>query len=434
MQANLSYSLKKFDNSIKTDALNKVLEQKNLSLKKTNTGKKAQLPLASQVLQVLAINTWSLTLGSQNNQIKNTKIQEEILQIIASGQCASISLAYNENETQNKQTNPNQINSTLENTLKDSKPWDSLLLACFANIIDCAKKEHIPISYDALPKKMRALLDVELLQNDKAPPPKHSILENIGDMAIKIPASIRNSAEFLGEVTYALAKFCIGRASCSAKDIWQELYLCSVASLPIISLVSLLLGLILAFVSALQLQALGAELYVASLVSISMVRVMGPVLTGIVIAGRTGASYAATIGSMQVNEEVDALNTFGISPVEFLILPKVIALTIMMPFLTVYANFMGILGAFLVATLGMDISPSAFIENVQQMMVINSLWIGLFHSFVFGIVISLASCYQGLICGRSAESVGQATTFAVVNSIVGIIVATSIITIILSVN
>lgn len=373
---------------------------------------------ADKSLHVLAEDIWSLTQGIPKEYVKNTRTQEEILTLIRKKECTTLFLEYREKEP----------------IVSQSHSWDSLLLSTFASIIDCAQQNKISIDYSKLPEKMHSLLNVTLLPNDKTPPPPNSILENIGGATLELPKSLVRGAEFLGEVTYALGKFCIGRASCSARDIWQELYLCSAASLPIISLVSLLLGLILAFVSALQLKALGAELYVASLVSISMVRVMGPVLTGIVTAGRTGASYAATIGSMQVNEEVDALVTFGISPVEFLILPKVLALTIMMPFLTMYSNFMGILGGFLVTTLGLGISPDAFVENVQFMANIDSLWIGLFHSFVFGFVISLASCYQGLICGRSAESVGKATTSAVVNSIVGIIVSTSIITIILSVE
>lgn len=204
---------------------------------------------------------------------------------------------------------------------------------------------------------------------------------------------------------------------------------CGVDALAIVSLTSLLLGLILAFVSALQLRAFGAEIYVSALVSVSMVRVMGPVLTGIVLAGRTGASFAAIIGSMQANEEVDALVTFGLDPVDFLVLPRVLGLALMTPLLTVYADVMGILGGFLVGTLMMDISPSAYWENTLANMSLSQIWIGLLHALVFGFVVSVTGCYQGLKAGRNVEAVGQATTAAVVNSIVGIIVSTSIITI-----
>ena len=182
-----------------------------------------------------------------------------------------------------------------------------------------------------------------------------------------------------------------------------------------------------------QLKLFGAEIYVASLVGVSMVRVMGPVLTGIVLAGRTGASFAAVIGSMQVNEEVDALTGFGISPMDFLVLPRLLGLAIMTPLLTLYSNIAGITGGFLVGVLMLDITPAAYMANTLSLMQMSYVWIGLLHAFVFGILIALCGCYQGIRSGRNASAVGRATTSAVVNSIVGIIVATSIITIIFTV-
>ena len=393
--------------------------------------------LQNSVLSVQASDIWRLTEGTEKNHKSNGKEQEKIIQIIQSKQCSKIILNYSNTSARPQiHTKKKFFSKKNEKNISPSslETWDSLLLALFSIIIENAKNARITIDYSQLPEKMINLLHVELLPSNKVKQIEHSFLENIGESTINVSKSSLKAVEFLGEITLALWHFFRGKAACSSRDIWQEIYSCSAASLPIISLVSLLLGLILAFVSALQLKTLGAELYVASLVSISMVRVMGPVLTGIVVAGKTGASYAATIGTMQVNEEVDALNTFGISPIEFLVLPRLIALTIMMPFLTMYANFMGVLGGFLVTVFGMGISPAAFVENVQLMAHINSLWIGLLHSFVFGFLISLAGCYQGLVCGRSAEAVGKATTSAVVNSIVGIIVATSIITIILSIN
>lgn len=215
--------------------------------------------------------------------------------------------------------------------------------------------------------------------------------------------------------------------------MWNVLRECGVDALPIVTLTSLLLGLILAFVSSMQLKLFGAEIYVASLVGVSMVRVMGPVLTGIVLSGRTGASFAAVIGSMQVNEEVDALTGFGISPTDFLVLPRVLGLAVMTPLLTLYADVAGIAGGFLVGVLMLDITPAAYISNTLQFMKLGYVWTGLLHALVFGFIISLCGCYQGMRCGRNASAVGRATTAAVVNSIVGIIVATSVITIILTV-
>ena len=388
---------------------------------------------------LLHINTrgiWRLTEGSSSDHKENSAQQDEIVNIILSKKCSQVIFEYTDSQelgAKNKISakTPKNIN---KKTSTNKETWDGLLLAFFATIKAHAKKAHIVIDDSQLPEKMIKLLDIELLESDKAKEPEGSILVNIGELVLDVPNNSINAINFLGEVTAALWNFVRGQASCSARDVWEEIYSCSVASLPIISLVSLLLGLIFAFVSALQLEVLGAELYVSSLVSISMVRIMAPVLAGIVVAGRTGASYAATIGTMQVNEEVDALNTFGISPIEFLVLPRVLGLTIMMPFLAMYANLMGVLGGFLVVVFGLDISPAAFVANVQSMASIHQLWIGLFHAFIFGFVVSFTGCYQGLICGRSAEAVGKATTSAVVNAIVGIIVATSIITIVVTAN
>jgi phospholipid/cholesterol/gamma-HCH transport system permease protein len=247
------------------------------------------------------------------------------------------------------------------------------------------------------------------------------------------PSIIRNVLEFLGEVTQSLWRFVCGKAAFSRRDLWNVFRECGVDALPIVTLTSMLLGLILAFVSSMQLKMFGAEIYVASLVGVSMVRVMGPVLTGIVLSGRTGASFAAVIGSMQVNEEVDALTGFGIAPMDFLVLPRVLGLAIMTPLLAIYADVAGIVGGFLVGVLMLDISPAVYIDNTLSLMKMSYVWIGLLHAFVFGFVISLCGCYQGIRSGRNASAVGRATTAAVVNSIVGIIIATSIITIIFTV-
>ncbi len=371
--------------------------------------------IKSDVLYVYTNSVWCLKQGDGHEHKNRVNIQAKIEQLL------------NTNSVQ-------KIVFHFESKHDKLSDWDSLLLAFFSNLMAIASEKNIDIDISNLPNDIRQLLNVKLSKSSKEAEPDNSILVNIGEAVVQLPLSSFNALEFLGEITVSIGRFIRGKAKCSARDIWQEIYISSAASLPIISLVSLLLGMILAFVSAIQLRNLGAELYVASLVTISMVRVMGPVLTGIVVAGKTGASYAATIGTMQVNEEIDALKTFDISPFDFLVLPRVLALSIMMPFLTMYSNAMGVLGGFLVAVLGMDISPAAFVENVQFMGSMDYLWTGLFHAFVFGFLIALCGCYQGITCGRSAEAVGKATTHSVVNSIIGIIVSTSIITVILTIN
>ena len=198
--------------------------------------------------------------------------------------------------------------------------------------------------------------------------------------------------------------------------------------LPIVSLISLLVGLILAFVGAIQLKMFGAQIYVADVVGIGMVRVMGAIMTGIIMAGRTGAAFAAQLGTMEVNEEIDALKTLGISPMEFLVLPRMIALIVMMPLLCLYADLLGILGGLIVGVGMLDLGVMEYLNETRAAVTLTNLWIGLFHSAVFGVLIALSGCLRGMQCGRSASAVGYATTSAVVTSIVSIVVATAIIT------
>jgi phospholipid/cholesterol/gamma-HCH transport system permease protein len=314
--------------------------------------------------------------------------------------------------------------------------WNSLLLAALYAILSTAAEQKIPANLSALPEGLSPMLKMAL-----AVPPhsqnqtreSENLLELVGSKCMALPGIALNVLEFLGEITQSLSRFFTGKASFSPRDLWTVFRECGVDALPIVTLTSMLLGLILAFVSSMQLKLFGAEVYVASLVGVSMVRVMGPVLTGIVLAGRTGASFAAIIGSMQVNEEVDALTGFGISPMDFLVLPRVLGLALMTPLLALYADVAGIAGGFLVGVLMLDISPSAYLDNTLSFMSMTYVWIGLLHALVFGLLISLCGCYQGIRCGRNASAVGRATTSAVVNSIVGIIVATSVITIIFTV-
>ena len=203
---------------------------------------------------------------------------------------------------------------------------------------------------------------------------------------------------------------------------------CGSQALPIVSLISVLVGLILAFVGAIQLSMFGAQIFVADLVGIAMVRVMGAIMTGIIMAGRTGAAFAAQLGTMQVNEEIDALKTMGISPMEFLVLPRMLALMLMMPLLCLYADLMGILGGMIVGVTMLDLSVMEYYQETKRALSLTNLWIGLFHSAVFGILVSLSGCLRGIQCGRSASAVGDATTSAVVTGIVSIVVATAIIT------
>ncbi len=364
-----------------------------------------------KILYIVAMGNWTLHEITRDIQKDLAKEQEKIFAFLQEDSIQEIHFQYD-----NKKDNE----------------WGTLLLSVFCSIKEESIKRKIAFDISLLPMKMQKLMALDYNDPLSHIELKRNFFYKIGEFSERRFLQLKAAMDFVGSATIAFGNFFRGKAAATSKDIWQEIYNAGAASLPIISLVSILLGLILAFVSAIQLQVLGAEIYVSSLVSVSMVRVMSPVLTGIVIAGRIGASYAATIGSMQVNEEVDAIETFGMNPIEFLVLPRILSLSLMMPFLTVYSDFMGILGGYIVISFGYDISFYAFVDNIQNFAKMEHIWIGLFHSFVFGIIIALTGCYQGIASGRDAEAVGRATTMAVVHSIIGIIVSTSIITIILS--
>jgi phospholipid/cholesterol/gamma-HCH transport system permease protein len=237
---------------------------------------------------------------------------------------------------------------------------------------------------------------------------------------------------FLGEVVQACGRMLLGRARLRASDLGLFLQQCGAEALPIVTLISVLVGMILAFVGAVQLAMFGAEVYIADAVGIGMLRQMGALMTAIIMAGRTGAAFAAQLGSMQVNEEIDAFKTLGISPLEFLVLPRTLALISMVPLLTLYADVLGILGGMLVGVGMFDIPFSQYLNQTREALTLAHLGVGLFMSLVFAVIVSLAGCYQGLRSGRSSAAVGEAATRAVVSGIVGIVVADAAITLIIT--
>jgi phospholipid/cholesterol/gamma-HCH transport system permease protein len=219
-----------------------------------------------------------------------------------------------------------------------------------------------------------------------------------------------------------------GKATFRRVDLFLLLQECGAQALPVVSLISLLLGLILGFVGAIELKLFGAQVFVADVVGVGMVRVMSAIMTGIIMAGRTGAAFAAQLGTMEVNEEIDALKTLGISPMEFLVLPRMIALVIMMPLLCIYADLMGVLGGLIVGVGMLDLGLTEYMNRTREALTLTIFGVGLFHSVVFGVLVALSGCLRGMQCQRSASAVGYAATSAVVTSIVSIIVATAIIT------
>jgi len=228
--------------------------------------------------------------------------------------------------------------------------------------------------------------------------------------------------EFLGQAVQSFGRLLVGRARFRRSDLVDVIFDCGTAALPIVTLISFLVGLILAFVGAVQLTQFGAQIYVADLVGIAMAREMGALMTAIIMSGRTGAAFAAQLGTMQVNEEIDALTTFGLSSMDFLVLPRMIALILMMPLLCVYSDLMGILGGGLVGVGMLKLSVVQYVNETINGTHLIDFAVGIFKSSVFGVLVAICGCMRGIQSGRSASAVGLAATSAVVTAIVLIIV------------
>jgi len=305
--------------------------------------------------------------------------------------------------------------------------WDSSLIGFVHQLRQRCAAAEIEVDLNGLPGGARRLARLAAAVSPKAAAEKKqrrlSALEKFGNAGLAGYRATVDTLEFLGDLSLSFLRLLQGRARFHRADILVVIQECGWQALPIVSLISILVGLILAFVGAVQLSLFGAQIYIADLVGIGVAREMGALMTGVIMAGRTGAAFAANIGTMQVNEEVDALQTLGVAPMDFLVLPRVLALVIMMPLLCVYADLLGILGGLLVGVGVMDIPLIQYFEQTRNALTLTHFSVGLIKSVVFGLIVALAGCMQGMRCGRSAAAVGQATTSAVVIAIVGIVVA-----------
>ena len=257
-----------------------------------------------------------------------------------------------------------------------------------------------------------------------------SFLNKVGKETLGLIERSRDVVAFLGEITLAFGRLMRGKARFRYSDLMVTIQEVGAQALPIVSLISFLVGMILAFLGSVQLLQFGAQIYVAPLVAIGMARDMAAMMVGIILAGRTGAAFAAQLGTMQVNEEIDALSTFGFAPMDFLVLPRVLALVLMTPLLCIYADLMGILGGAFVGVTFLDLPTVTYFQATQEGVRLIDFTGGLIKAAVYGIVVAVAGCLRGIQCGRSSAAVGQATTSAVVTSIIFIVVSMAILTVI----
>ena len=315
--------------------------------------------------------------------------------------------------------------------------WDSSLVTWLVKLIDAANAGATELDQSGLPDGVQGLIRlafaVEERKGARREDKKDRFLVRVGKDAIESVSGWREALAFIGGATLALGRFVTGRARYQSAELWQLIQETGASAFGIVTLISFLVGMIMAFVGAVQLAQFGAGIYVANLVGLAMAREMGPMMTAIIMAGRTGAAFAAQLGTMRVNEEIDALSTMGIDPMEFLVTPRMVALMLMMPLLALYSLVVGIFGGLIVGVGMLDLGVVEFILQLQRSVPLTQVGIGVFKALIFGILVAIAGCLRGMQCGNSSQAVGLAATSAVVTSIVLIIVTDGLFAVVLNV-
>jgi phospholipid/cholesterol/gamma-HCH transport system permease protein len=311
--------------------------------------------------------------------------------------------------------------------LADLGPWDSGLMSFVIRVGELAAERKIPLDEATLPEGLRRLLALAARvpgQKDARHAERpDSWLARVGVTTLDAWDDARAMLAFVGEVTLGFGRLARGQARFRARDFWLLVQQAGADALPIVTLISFLVGTIFAFVGAVQLERFGATIYVADLVGIAVVREMGAVMTAIVMAGRTGAAYAAQLGTMKVTQEIDALTTMGFSALDFLVLPRLLALCLMMPLLCLYSDALGILGGSLIGIGMLNLPPVTYFNQTFNAVSISDLVGGVVKASVYGVLVAISGCLRGLQSGSSSSAVGDAATSAVVTGIVAIIVA-----------
>lgn len=315
--------------------------------------------------------------------------------------------------------------------------WDSALMVRVLAINDLCTQRNIEFRAQSLPAGLAQLIALAQTVPEKSDAVrKHTVapfLERVGESGLAAWTGGKVMLSFLGESVLALGQLARGKAQFRARDLLETMQACGPQALGIVALINFIIGLILAFVGATELGRFGAAIFTADLVAVATVREMACIMTGIIMCGRTGAAFAAQLGTMKVNQEIEAFQTFGISPFEFLVLPRMLALILMMPVLCVFANFIAIGGGFLVATLMLDVAPQIYLGRTVSAITVSSFLLGIFKGSFFGVLVALTGCLRGMQCGTNAAAVGLATTSAVVTGITLIIASNGMFAVIFSV-
>ena len=312
--------------------------------------------------------------------------------------------------------------------LANLETWDSSLLLFLYEAQQWCAVAGITMDVSALPERLRELLGQIVAAQGKEKPidRRENPLTMIGLAAFDVVAKVKQISHFVGECTLASVRLARDPRRFRWMDCVAEMQHCGAMALPIVGLIGMLVGLTMAYTAAVLLREFGADIYVANFVGLVMVREMGPMMTAVILSGRTGAAYAATLGNMKAGEEIDAFETLGIRSVDFLVMPRMVAITVMTPLLTLYASMLGIVGGLFVASGILKIPPAGYWVQLQGAVDLSDVCSGMIKAVTFGGIIGLSGCLRGLQSDRSASGVGQATTSAVVTSILLLIVADAI--------
>jgi phospholipid/cholesterol/gamma-HCH transport system permease protein len=327
--------------------------------------------------------------------------------------------------------------ASVRTDLSDVSFLDSAGVLALFRLEDSIRERGIPFTLVRVPKEIQGvmgLIDRESLRRSplRAESGPVGIVEGLGSASIRISRDFFSMMAFMGDLVAALIHLVGHPREVRWDDVLFYMRRVGAEGLPIVGLISVLIGLIIAFMSSLQLKQFGANVYVASLVAVAIVRELGPIMTAILVAGRSASAFAAEIGTMRVNDEVDALVTMGFDPIRFLVVPKLIATVIVLPLLTLYADLFGILGGMVVGVAGLDLTAYTYLQASRRSITVFFLNASLVKAVVFAGIIAWIGCQRGFQVRGGVEEVGAATTSAVVTAILLIVIVDSAFAIVLS--
>jgi phospholipid/cholesterol/gamma-HCH transport system permease protein len=308
--------------------------------------------------------------------------------------------------------------------------WDSSVLIFLRQGQEYCEARKIPFGVEGLPERIASLLALAQVVPERVfarEQPAISPMARFGLAGIAAWDAAHVAVAFTGEVVQRGALLLRGRVRMRWREFWVVVQSNSSGALPIVTLIALLVGVIIAFLGVVVLKRFGAGYYVSYLIGYGMLREMGALMTGIIIAGRTGAGFAAELGSMKITEEIDALSTLGISSIDHLVLPRVLGLLVMLPILAIYADFVGVIGGMGVSFAMLDLTPTQFVNGLLTAVQFSDSMLGVFKATIYGVIIGMAGCMKGLQTGSDAGAVGRSATSAVVVGITLIILANAVI-------